>query len=193
MRSKRSRPRSSRCSPGLRCSRGRFRTYVPLPPSVRKRTLRRLTGVPQGKTWINLIHPPVNSRSAPATLGGTSWGLFVDLDAHLAPFRRTRGAMLLAVVALVGWFAVQSPAWAGASSSKDAISRGTDAVQPTARTSESRTEKRESQPTIDGARRAEAGSARRRPSILGPCDHHARADTACSSLAVRAPPIFPTV
>jgi hypothetical protein len=119
----------------------------------------------------------------------------VKLDTDSTLFRRRSGAALLAVVALVGWLAFHSPGWdAGTSSNAtgSAISRGSDAVQQTARTSETRTEKRNTEPTVDGTRRAGFESAQQ-ASALGPNDHHRPVDSSGSHLTARGPPTSPTV
>ena len=119
----------------------------------------------------------------------------MNLNADLTPFRRRSCAALLAAVALVGWFAFLAPSngTAGASTaSRDVISRGTDAVHPTAHTNENRTAKRSGERTIDNARHAEAAGAERQPGVVGSCDHRHRADSAASSVTARGPPTSPT-
>ncbi len=119
----------------------------------------------------------------------------MNLNGHLTPFRRKSCAALLAAVALVGWFAFLTPATgqAGASTaSRDTINRGTDAVHPTAHTSENRTAKRNGERTVDGAPRAETAGTNRQSSAVGPCDHRHRADSAGSGVTARGPPTSPT-
>jgi hypothetical protein len=121
----------------------------------------------------------------------------VKLDTDSTLFRRRSGAALLAVVALVGWLAFHTPGWDDGGSSSNAtgsaISRGSDAVQQTARTSETRTEKRNNEPTVDGTRRVGLESIGEQSSALGPNNDHRPADSAGSHLTARGPPTSPTV
>jgi hypothetical protein len=116
----------------------------------------------------------------------------VNLNADLTRFRRRGGAALLAVVALLGWFAYLNPVGVSASAeSRDTISRGTDAVQPAAHTSDSRVAERTGELIVDHSPGTGVADPDGTPSVVGTFDRRA-GDSTGSTTPARGPPASPT-